>query len=128
VHDLKTVDILRERLEASYTEAKEALDVTEGDVVGALAYLEQKRAAQSSDLATFVRETIEQVRSVAKDQEVRAARVTLQGQPLFTLPLALVGAAAGAAVLVSAILNHCRVEVTTGEREDGESVANLRSA
>ncbi len=119
MHDLQTVDILRERLDASYSEAKEALDAAQGDLVEALAYLEQKRAAESSDLASFLREAVDQVRTVVDREEVKSATVMLKGRPLFTVPLALVGAAAGAFVLFSLILNHCRVEVATGERGEG---------
>jgi hypothetical protein len=124
VYDLETVDILRERLEASYTEAKEALDATQGDVVGALAHLEQKRAAESGDLASFVREAVEQVRTVVGGQEVKSATVMLKGTPLFTAPMALVGAAAGAFVLFSLILSHCRIEVATSERDEGGAGEN----
>lgn len=126
MHDLQTVDILRERLEASYSEAKEALDATEGDVVGALAYLERKRAEQSSDLGSFARDVVEEVRKVVAGQEVRSVTVTLRGQPIFSAPLALVGAAAGAVVLGSMILSHCCVEVATGPRDgDGDGPSTL---
>jgi len=124
VYDLQTVDILRERLDASYSEAKEALDATQGDVVSALAYLEQKRVAQSSDLASFVREVVEEVRTVVDGQEVKSATVMLKGTPLFTAPIALVGAAAGAFVLFSLVLSHCRIEVATGERDEGGAGEN----
>ena len=129
MYDLKKVDILRERLDASYAEAKEALDAGEGDVVVALAWLEQKRAQKSSDLASFVRDVVDRVRTVVSGQEVKAATVTLRGQTVFTVPLALVGAAAGAFVLFSALLNDCAVEVSTGEREEvGKEAETLPEA
>ena len=120
VHDLQDVDVLRERLDASYSEAKEALDAADGDVVSALAHLEDKRREASPDLPQFLRELFEDVRSVVDTKEVKAANIVLRGQPLFTIPLALCGVAAGAIVLASALLTNCRVEVTTGELEDGE--------
>lgn len=120
-HDLESVDLLRERLDASYSEAKEALDVADGDLLSALAYLEDKRKQTSSDLLQFVKELFEEVRSVIDDKEVTSARVALRGQPLFTVSLALCGLAAGVVVLASAVLSDCRVEVTTGEREDEQA-------
>jgi hypothetical protein len=117
-HDLESADLLRERLEASYSEAKEALDAADGDLLSALAYLEEKRKQTSPDLAQFLKELFEEARSVIDDKEVTSARVALRGQPLFTVPLALCGLAAGVVVLASAVLSDCRVEVTTGERED----------
>jgi hypothetical protein len=120
-HDLGSVDILRERLEASYGEAKEALDAVDGDVVAALAYLEARRAEGTSDLPEFARELIEETRAVVDTREVKGAALALRGQSLFTVPLALTGVAAGVVVLVSAILSNCRIEVTTGEREDDQA-------
>jgi hypothetical protein len=118
---LEDVDILRERLDASYGEAREALEASGGDLVGALAYVERRRAEQASDLASFVRDAVEQVRTAADGREVKSATVTLKGQPVLTFPLALVGAAAGAFVLFSIVLSQCRVEVAIGERSgDGD--------
>jgi len=120
-HDLQDVDVLRERLDASYSEAKEALDAADGDVVSALAHLEDKRREASPDLPQFLKELFEDVRSVVDTKEVKSANIVLRGQPLFTIPLALCGVAAGVMVLASALLTNCRVEVTTGELEDGEA-------
>ena len=119
-HDLADVDVLRERLDASYSEAKEALDATDGDLISALAYIEEQRGQASSTLASLVQEVVEEVRTVASDGQVTAAKVTLRGQPVFTAPLALAGAAGAALVILGAILSNCRVEVAVGEREDSE--------
>jgi hypothetical protein len=120
-HDLGSVDILRERLDASYSEAKEALDAADGDVVSALAYIEHKRSQASPGLPEFVQQLVQEVRSVVDEKEVTSARIALRGQPLFTIPLALCGVAAGVVVLAGAIVNHCRVDINTGDREDGKA-------
>jgi len=118
---LAEVDTLRERLEASYGEAKEALDATGGDVVAALAYIEEKRGQASSTVAALVQEVSEEVRRVAAGAIVRSVKVTLRGQPVLSASLALTGAAGAALVLLGALISHCRVEVAVGEREDGEN-------
>lgn len=46
---LEKIDIIRDRTGASYTEAKEALEQCEGNVVDALVYLEGKEEAKAND-------------------------------------------------------------------------------
>ncbi|MDA8235863.1 MAG: DUF4342 domain-containing protein [Clostridia bacterium] len=45
--DLEKIDLIKERMDISYREAKEALEENEGDVIGALAYLEEKNQTSS---------------------------------------------------------------------------------
>ena len=40
---LEQIDLLRKRANVSYSEAKEALEMNDGDIVNALAYLEQEK-------------------------------------------------------------------------------------
>ena len=121
VYDLRAVDVLRERLDASYTEAKTALDATDGDVVSALAFIEQRRSQDQDSLQGFIGDVIEDVRGVLEGKGVTSATVSLRGQTLFTTSLALTGAAGAAMVVLGAILSHCRLEVATGQREDGDA-------
>jgi hypothetical protein len=119
-HDLEKVDVLRERLEASYSEAKAALDATGGDVVGALALIEIQRGQARSSVADFVQEVITEARKVMAGAPVTSAKVSLRGQPLFTTSLALVGIAGAVLVVAGALISQCRVEVAVGEGEAGE--------
>ena len=120
MYDLDSVDVLRERLDASYTEAKAALDANDGDVVSALAYIEQRRSEGHNSLQAFVGDVVEDVKGVLEGKEVTSATVSLRGQTLFTTSLALVGAAGAAMIVLGAILSQCRLDVATGEREDGD--------
>jgi len=120
VYDLQSVDVLRERLETSYTEAKEALDATEGDLVSALAYIEQKRALQQQGVQGFITDIVQDVKNVVEGKEVKSATISLRGQTLFTTSLALAGAAGAAVVVLGAVLSQCRMDVATGEREDDD--------
>lgn len=43
---LEQIDLLRKRTNASYKEAKEALEQADGDIVGALAYLDEQGKAK----------------------------------------------------------------------------------
>jgi len=119
-YDLADVDVLRERLEASYSEAKEALDATGGDVVAALAYIEAKRAEAAPTIAKFAQEVVEEVRRVASGGQVNSAKVTMCGQPVFTASLAVVGAAGAALVVLGALISQGGFEGAGGERADDE--------
>jgi hypothetical protein len=121
-YDLADVDALRERLDASYTEAKAALDANAGDVVAALAYIEQKRLESTPTLAKVAQEVAEEVRRITAGGHVESARVTLCGQPVLTASsLALAGAAGALLVVLGALITECRVEVAVGESEDDET-------
>jgi len=117
-YDLEEVDVLRERLEASYSEAKEALDATNGDVVAALAHIEEKRAEASPTMSRLAQEVVEEVRRVVSGGQVKSAKVTVCGQPVLTATLALAGVAGAALVVLGALISQCGVEVAVGERED----------
>jgi hypothetical protein len=120
-YDLEEVDVLRERLEASYSEAKAALDATGGDVVAALAHIEEKRAEASPTMSKLAQEVVEQVRRVVSGGEVKSTKVTVCGQSVFTASLALAGIAGAALVVLGALVSHCGVEVAVGERAEDAS-------
>ena len=46
---LKQVDELRKRMDVSYSDAKEALEYSNGDLVGAMVYLEKNKKARTTD-------------------------------------------------------------------------------
>jgi hypothetical protein len=117
-YGLEEVDVLRERLDASYGEAKAALDATEGDVVAALALIEAQRAEASPGMTKLAQEVAEEVRRVVSGGEVTSAKVTVCGQPVLTATLALAGVAGAAIIILGALISHCGVEVAVGEREE----------
>jgi hypothetical protein len=53
-HDMAKVDEIRTRMKASYTEALRALDEGQGDLLRALAIIEEQRALAGSDEAALV--------------------------------------------------------------------------
>jgi hypothetical protein len=120
-YGLPEVDVLRERLEASYTEAKAALDDSGGDVVAALAQIEAQRAEASPTMSRLAQEVVDEVRRVVSGGEVKSAQVTVCGQPVFSTSLALMGLAGAALVVLGALVSHCAVEVAVGERAEDAS-------
>ncbi len=118
MYDLDSIDVLRERLDASYSEAREALIATDGDVVAALAYIEERRGLEKAGLQGFVGDVIEDVRGVVDGKSVTSATVSIRGQNVLSLSLHLDGVAGAAVLVLGAILSQCRLDVATGEPED----------
>lgn len=117
-YGLGDVDVLRERLDASYAEAKEALDATGGDVVAALAYIEERRRECSRGWVGVAEEVVDLVRRVLAGEKVSSARVSLCGQPVFVSSLALTGIAGAALVVLSTLISQCGVQVAVGGSAD----------
>jgi hypothetical protein len=46
---LEKIDLVRQRMTIGYKEAREALEISDGDLVGALVYLEEKNKAQKNE-------------------------------------------------------------------------------
>ena len=118
MYDLESVDVLRERLDASYSEAREALVATDGDVVSALAYIEERRGLEPAGLQGFIGDVIDEAKGVVEGKSVTSAIVSVKGQRVLSIALDLTGVAGVAVVVAGALLSHCRLDVATGERAD----------
>ena len=77
---LENIDGVRERSGASYEEAREALEVSGGNVVDALVYLEQKKSAQTNDI-------LDKVKAVVKEGNVNKIRLKRDGKVLLSIPV-----------------------------------------
>ncbi|MCM1991494.1 DUF4342 domain-containing protein [Oceanirhabdus seepicola] len=69
---LEQIDLLRKRANVSYSEAKEALEINDGDIVNALAYLEQQKKIKGKpfqDSTTNLVDTIKKL--IQKGFEIR---------------------------------------------------------
>ncbi len=123
---LESIDAVRERSGASYEEAREALEVSGGDVVDALVYLEQKKSARTNDL-------LEKVRAAVREGNVNKVRITRNDKVLLSVPVnvgvvgGLVGLAAAPwwGILAAAVAAYgfdVKLELI---KEDG-SVSDIR--
>ncbi len=104
-------DEIRERLGATYAEALEGLEAANGDTLRALAYIERQRAAQANELGALAAEVARDVQSAARSQEVTSAVVRIGQTPVFEVGLRAVGVAAGAAVLIGALISRCAIQL-----------------
>ena len=119
---LEMIDAVRERTGASYSEAKEALEKSEGSVVDAIVLLENKSGAKTE-------EVLDKIKALVKEGNVNKIRVKRGDQVLLTLPVnvgiigGLVGLAAAPlwSILAAAAAAYgfdCKFEIV---KDDGSS-------
>lgn len=77
---MESIDAVIERSGASYAEAKEALEASNGSVLDALVYLENKKSAKTDDL-------LEKVKALVKDGNVNKIRLKKDNKVLLTVPV-----------------------------------------
>ena len=132
---LEKVDAIRERMDVSYEKAKEALEISEGNVLEALIYLEkdQKLAdinesfeEDKNDKSTMSIEDLKiWLRQILEKGNVTRIRIKKDGNELIDIPVTA-GIAAGvvavlippilAAGVIAAIATQITIEIT---KEDG---------
>ena len=119
---LESIDAVRERTGASYSEAKEALEKSEGSVVDAIVLLEKKSGVKTDEI-------IDKIKALVKEGNVNKIRVKRGDQVLLTVPvnLGIVGGLIGVAaapwwgILAAAAAAYgfeCKFEIV---KDDGSS-------
>ncbi|QGU95495.1 DUF4342 domain-containing protein [Clostridium bovifaecis] len=96
---LEKIDILRERTGISYTEAKEALEECDGNVVDALIFIENKKNNIKDELYTTKDEFMNWMREVIKKGNVNRIRIKKDDKVITDIPVNA-GVAAGAIALL----------------------------
>jgi len=96
---LEKIDIVRERTGASYSEAKEALEACEGNVVDALIYLENQEEAPVDNMFSSKEEFFDWMRDMINKGNVNRIRIKKDDKVLIDIPVT-----AGAAAMLTAII------------------------
>ncbi len=89
VDELKKVDIIRERLDVSYREAKEALDAAGGDVVQALINLEEKGYDFGERFHAKGQEVVGRLKGLLQKGRDYQVKVKKGDETVFEFPLSL---------------------------------------
>lgn len=121
--ELEKADILRERLQASYEECREALEAAGGDILGALAWIERSRREKGNTLTGVISQIVAQTQQVGQGGILERVQIRLADQVLADLPTALAGAAGAAVAVLSVLLKQVSVDahirpVPESEREE----------
>jgi N-acetylmuramic acid 6-phosphate (MurNAc-6-P) etherase len=126
--DLGKIDIIRERLDVSYKEAKDALDQAEGDVVQALIKLEQGNKRWDDKLDDAGKKISEYIRDIVKKGNVTKVRLKKGDKVIIEIPATIGALGVGGALLstplaiigvvgtVAALINNYKLEIV---RPDG---------
>jgi len=123
--ELEKVDIIKDRTGVTYREAKEALDLNDGDVVKALIYLEDNKKTWTESVNVAGADLIDKVKEIVKKGNVNKIRIKKDNKVIMDIPvtagaistvllpqLTLVGAAV-------ALVANCTIEI---ERPNKSSV------
>jgi len=115
---LEKVDEVRNRTGASYSEAKEALEFTGGDVLEAIVYIEQlrqeppKKDSFADDLSDRSSEIVEMLKELVKKGQV--TRILLQKDGATVLDVPVVAGAVGALIFTGATSVGILAALATG--------------
>ena len=110
--DLGKVDQVRERMGVSYEEASTALNEAGGDVVTALARLEQTRGP--SDLLTMGADLLDEVERLLRAGAIKKIRVRLGNRTLKEIPVSLTAVGAVLIGVLAVLVTRFVIEL---ERE-----------
>ena len=127
---LEKIDILKERTGVSYTEAKEALENCDGDVVNALIYIEAKEQKKSpvfnmDEMYTTKDEFFAWIKDVIRKGNVSRVRIKKDEKVVVDIPVnagiaaGLVGLYMPALIgigILTAVITKVTIEIT---KEDG---------
>lgn len=122
---LEKIDIIRERTGVTYTEAKEALEACEGNVVDALVYIENKVKEEKEDMYTTKDEFLKWIKDLIQKGNITRIKVKKEDKTIVDIPVNA-GVAATAVALIwppiligalaAALITKVTIEIT---KEDG---------
>ena len=84
---LEKIDILRERTGANYATSKEALELTNGDVVEALIYLEKNTVSKKDEIYSTTEEFLNWLKELVNKGNVNRIRIKKDDKVVFDVPV-----------------------------------------
>jgi hypothetical protein len=121
VENLEKIDVVRDRMNVNYEEAKKALESRDWDLVEALVLLEQEERSHKEEILVRGNELVEKIKALARKGNVTRIRVKQDEKILVEIPVTagVVGAllAPQLAIIgaVAALINRCTLEIERTE-------------
>ena len=84
---LEKIDILRERTGVNYSAAKEALELTNGDVVEALIHLEKNTVSKKEEIYSTTEEFVSWLKELVNKGNVNRIRIKKEDKVVFDVPV-----------------------------------------
>lgn len=121
MENLEKIDVIRDRMNVNYEEAKKALESRNWDVVEALVMLEQEERDRKEEVLVRGNELVEKIKEMARKGNVTRIRVKQDDKILVEIPVTagVVGAllAPQLAIIgaVAALISKCTLEIEKAE-------------
>lgn len=115
-NDLEKIDIIRNRFNVTYEEARSALNAASGDLVHALAIIEAKDNSGMDYLALGA-EMVDEVQKIIGKGPIKRLRIKYGNKVLTEKSMALTAAAAVAVALAAVLVTKLVIEVDRGDEE-----------
>lgn len=84
---LEKIDIIRERVDATYEEAKEALEACYGNIVDALIYIEKTKKTVKDDVYTTKEEFISWIKDLVKKGNITRIKIKKDDKVVIDIPV-----------------------------------------
>lgn len=84
---LEKIDLVRERCKVTYTEAKEALEASNGNVVDALVYLEQNKKSKADEIFNNKDELISYIKELINKGNISRIKVKKDDEVVIDIPV-----------------------------------------
>jgi hypothetical protein len=117
MENLEKIDAVRERMNVTYKEAKDALEASNWDVVEAIVRLEQEEKSKKEEVFVRGSELVEKIKEIVHKGNVSRIKVKQDDRILVEIPVTagVVGAllAPQLAIIgaVAALISRCSVEI-----------------
>lgn len=117
MENLEKIDLLRNRMNVSYEDAKNALESANWDVIEALVLLEQEEKSRREEIFVLGNELVDRVKEIVRKGNVTKIKVRQDENVLIEIPVTagVVGAllAPQLAIIgaVAALVSKCTVEI-----------------
>lgn len=121
MENIEKIDMVRERMNVTYEEAKGALEATNWDVVEALIKIERDEKARREEIFVRGNELVDKIKELVRKGNVNRLRVKQDDQVLVEIPVTagVVGAflAPQLAIIgaIAALVSKCTVEIERNE-------------
>lgn len=123
---LEKIDIIRERTDATYADAKEALEFCEGNVVDALINIEEKQKNEKNQVYATKEEFLNWIKEIIKKGNVTRIKIKKDEKVIIDLPITggiaatvvayLIWAPLLAIGVLTAVVSKVTIEIT---KDDG---------
>ncbi len=124
MENIEKIDMVRERMNVTYEEAKGALEASNWDVVEAIIKIEREEKTRREEIFVRGNELVEKIKEIVRKGNINRLRVKQDDQVLIEIPVtagvvgALVAPQLAIIGAVAALVSKCTVEIERNEEPE----------